>query len=439
VIEQINSVNCFHLDTCHVKSIIRGIIPICYDGYSGATEETHSFSPGWVINGTINNSNSSINQAFRYQTSDQLDTYVYLGEYATYRSGGYVYEFRDSLSQIRNDLSQLHQLGWIDRQTRAVLIQINLYNPNIPIFTSANLLIEILPSSGIYPSARFDPIDFSRKSISLLIENKFHCDFFLVFKSIFQIICVFIYLTFIIYFMIVEIYSFIHLKQFYFYQMCSYIELGIIVCSWTSVGIHIWRMNEIAYITNLFHQTHGNANVNLQLVAYINDLFSLLLGFCCFFGTLKLLRLYYYIRRLALLSNTLKRASRELISFSFMFAIIYMAFLTLFYLQFNSSVWNFATLLQTAQMLFEMLLLKFDARIISRSASFLGPFYFALFILFVVFVSMNMFVSIIIDNFRLVRADIHKVDRDGQDLFIRLIKKLHRWCGRLSYLIKFIQ
>ena len=135
--------------------------------YSGSTEETRSFSPGWIVNQTINSSNSSINQAFQYQTSAQLDTYVYFGEYATYRSGGYVYEFRDSSSQIRTDLSQLHQLGWIDRQTRAVLIQMNLYNPSIPIFTSATILIEILPSSGIYANARFEPIDFSGKLISI--------------------------------------------------------------------------------------------------------------------------------------------------------------------------------------------------------------------------------------------------------------------------------
>jgi hypothetical protein len=230
--------------------------------------------------------------------------------------------------------------------------------------------------------------------------------------------------------MIIEIYSLIRLKKLYFYQIWSYIELGITVCSWTSVGIHIWRINEIDRISNLFHQTNGNVYVNLQLLAYINDLFSFLLGFCCFFGTLKLLRLCHYNRRLALLSDTLKRASGELISFSFMFAIIYMAFLTLFYLQFNSLIWNFSTLLHTAQMLFEMLLLKFDARIISSSASFLGPFYFALFILFVVFICMNMFISIINDNFRRVRADVHQVDHDEQDLFIKFIKKLHQWCGR---------
>lgn len=86
-----------------------------------------------------------------------------MGQHATYRSGGYVYEFRGSISEIQSELAELHRTGWVDRQTRAVLIQMNLYNPNVPIFTSAVILFEFLPSSGIFPSARFEPLDFDCK------------------------------------------------------------------------------------------------------------------------------------------------------------------------------------------------------------------------------------------------------------------------------------
>lgn len=170
-------------------------------------------------------------------------------------------------------------------------------------------------------------------------------------------------------------------------------------------------------------------------MVYINDIFSFLIGFCCFFGTLKFLRLCRYNRRLALLSDTLRRAARELISFSCMFSVIFMAFLTLFYLQFNALIWECSSLLHTAQMLFEMLLLKFDATEIVAAGSFLGPFYFTLFILFVVFVCINMFVSIINDNFRVVRADVHRVDHDDQDIFIKFLKKLKQWCGKIFILL----
>jgi hypothetical protein len=123
-------------------------------------------------------------------------------------------------------------------------------------------------------------------------------------------------------------------------------------------------------------------------------------------------------------------------SFTCMFSLIFMAFLALFYLNFVSQIWACSSLLHTAQMLFEMLLLKFDASDLLGAPPFLGPFYFALFILFVVFVCINMFVSIINDNFRFIRAEVHKVDDDDQDVFINVLKKLERWFGKFHFQLK---
>lgn len=117
-----------------------------------------AFYPGWTTNQTTQNYSSPVNQSFVYRTGDDLGTYIYVGDHATYRSGGYVYEFRQSLSQTQDDMAQLHELGWIDRQTRAIIIQMNLYNPTIPIYTSAVLIIEILSSGGGFFTARFEPL-----------------------------------------------------------------------------------------------------------------------------------------------------------------------------------------------------------------------------------------------------------------------------------------
>ena len=150
--------------------------------------------------------------------------------------------------------------------------------------------------------------------------------------------CGCVYLSYIVYFTIVEIRSLIRLKRAYLRQFWSYIEVGITICSWTGVGIHVWRRNEARRIIELFRRTNGDVYINFQLMAYINDIFSFLLAFCCFFGTIKLLRLCRYNRRLSLLSNTLVRATRELMYFSFMFSIIFIAFLNLFYFQIASLI-----------------------------------------------------------------------------------------------------
>jgi hypothetical protein len=99
--------------------------------------------------------------------------------------------------------------------------------------------------------------------------------------------------------------------------------MGIIICSWMSVGIYIWRYCECSCISKLFSKTNGYVYINLQLSTYIND-------FCCFFGTIKLIRLCRFNQRIYLFIQTFKNAGKELISFSMMFSIIYFAFLCLF-------------------------------------------------------------------------------------------------------------
>ncbi len=138
----------------------RQIVSIsCEDDYSFSNEEKTSFDPGWN-NQTTQLYSSSIQQAFKYQNGDELDSYITKGKHGTYGTGGYVYEFRGRLSELRNNLSELHQLEWINNQTRAVIIQFNLYNPNVQLFTSIKLLIEFLSSSGLSTESHFEPFSF---------------------------------------------------------------------------------------------------------------------------------------------------------------------------------------------------------------------------------------------------------------------------------------
>ncbi|CAF0993503.1 unnamed protein product [Adineta steineri] len=72
------------------------------------------------------------------------------------------------------------------------------------------------------------------------------------------------------------------------------------------------------------------------------------------------------------------------------------------------------------------MLMKFDAHELSEASAFLGPFCFSLFIIFVVFICISMFLSIINDNFRRAREN---VDLYNQQIFSFMLKKFQRWTG----------
>ena len=142
-------------DSCHTQV---ANLTVCEYEYSFFNEEKNSFVPGWE-NETQTVLNSTIDQAFHYKSRKELDTYVYQG----YNGGGYVYEFRGRLVDIKNNLTELQRLGWIDVRTRAVIIQISLINPNTGLFTSIIFLTEFSSAGGVYPKSEIDPMDFYGK------------------------------------------------------------------------------------------------------------------------------------------------------------------------------------------------------------------------------------------------------------------------------------
>ena len=140
---------------------------ICRRDYSASDEERTNFAPGWqASNASLSQYSPSICKSFRYVDADQLDSYVNAGDHQTYQGGGYVYELRGRLSDLRTNLSQLRELQWIDARTRAVIIQFPLYNPNVQLFTSATLLVEFLSNGGLYPQSRFEPLSFQSRLLS---------------------------------------------------------------------------------------------------------------------------------------------------------------------------------------------------------------------------------------------------------------------------------
>ncbi len=143
------------------------VISECEYDYSLSNEEKQSYQPGWGNETTVTYS-SSISEAFEYQSSKDLDKYVLVGDYGSYGGDGYVYEFAGRLSSVQNNLSQLHQLGWIDIQTRAVIIQLTLYNPNVQLFTSLTFLAEFLSTGGVHPTSRFEPMDLYGNLLSFV-------------------------------------------------------------------------------------------------------------------------------------------------------------------------------------------------------------------------------------------------------------------------------
>ena len=204
----------------------------------------------------------------------------------------------------------------------------------------------------------------------------------------------------------------------------SYLQWSLIVCSWTALGFYIARYSEIARIDNFFRQTRGQVYIDLQFLTSINATLNSLLGFCCFFASMKLLSFSRYARRLSIFGDALRSATKELFCFTCLFLVMFTAFLVLFYLLFAPK-----SLLHTLQMLVKLILLKLDASTLASLDDTRGPFCLALFIFFVVFIGMAMFVSIISGSFRVAQTKARVNPKEDSDMFALLWSRFRGWTG----------
>ena len=183
----------------------------------------------------------------------------------------------------------------------------------------------------------------------------------------------------------------------------SWLEWSFIACFIASVVFYFNQYEEMKKNGKIFQQTNGYSYIDMKRLTTSHQLFSTFMACTCFLSTLRFLYFCQYHHRLSTFNRTLSGVSSELFAFSLMFSFVFIAFLCLFYLLFIGKLSACATVLETSRMLFEMSLLKFDAHELSDAASFLGPITFTLFIIIVVFICLSMFVSIIMDHYRLTR------------------------------------
>ncbi|XP_061433033.1 polycystin-1 isoform X1 [Lethenteron reissneri] len=99
-----------------------------------------SFGPGW----TLPTPNSSLNWNYTHAVAPSA---WHWGELGWYGGGGYVQDLAGDLGQSRSTVSILQQQGWIDRMTRAVLVEFALRCRAVGLVAAVTVLFEF-PVAG---------------------------------------------------------------------------------------------------------------------------------------------------------------------------------------------------------------------------------------------------------------------------------------------------
>ncbi|XP_066292808.1 polycystin-2-like [Branchiostoma lanceolatum] len=351
----------------------------CTSEYSWEIEEHGNYRPGWEDD-NYNRSTDAGRLEYSYTQSGEIESYPFEGIMAIYTGGGYVVHLDGNKEELVQRMQQLQHEGWLDRNTRAVVVEFSVYNAQVNLFSYARFLLEVLPSGNMMPSYKISPVRLLSYYSSL---------------DTLKLVCQVVYFGFLLYFMYRELRELCRDRTKYFADIWNWIELFVIAVSIAAIVAYFYKL----VVTNSLLDDLARANgrnstyVNLQYVTGWNQLYEYLVACLVYAATLKLFRLLRFNRRMSLLSSTIRHCSKELTAFTIIIGVLLVSFSMLGYLVLGIHLKDFSSFVDAFETLVGTTMGYFEVDEIIAAKPFMGTIIFVTFTLSMAFVILNVFIG----------------------------------------------
>ena len=368
----------------------------CFHDFNLINQDRNSYNLSWSkeVNSQLYDNFSSLFDSFQYKHSVDIGSFPYMAKYSTYFGGGYLYTIdsnKHNIEKFHNDISGLELLGWIDQQTRAVFIEFSLFNANLNVFAYCTIVFELLPTGFVLKSTQLKPV--------VLYESENSA------KSLFITLNL-LYMLAICILLIKQIRNIIKLKILYFKQFWNYINWLIVILSWAAFFIFLHRL----YAKDrLFEKIKTkNAIIRLELLTQLNDVLDILFGFLTFFANLQFLKILKTNKTIKILMDTLSICAKQLLQFTFLFVLFWLAFIQLIYLLENDKQAEFSTIVKTFETTFGMILNRLPSQVYIENNQLLNSLIYFMFYVILVFILINMLITLLSESFGTARKNAIK-------------------------------
>ncbi|XP_067303965.1 polycystin-1-like protein 2 [Pseudorasbora parva] len=369
-------------DSCTIAKSMRQAVPHCNAPYSWENEDMGSYGPGWEEFNFVNGSKDTVT-AWQYQSQSTLKAVPVWGMIALYRGGGYVMDLGSDLENASRKLQYLFNSTWLDMYTRAVFIEFTVYNANVNLFCIVTLILE----STAVGAFQFRSVVQSVR----LYQSTGGFQSFLMASQVF-------YFLFIIYYMFLQGKLMKKQKWAYFKNKWNLLDLAIIILSWSSLSVFIKRTvqgeKDIQY-----YQQHKDQFPSFNDTVVIDSTLGYLMAFLVLLACLKLWHLLRLNPKLHLITSTLQRAWNDMSSFIVVIFIILLAYSITCNLIFGWKLYSYKTLPDAFKTIFCLQFGIFNYDEVITSDPVLGALIISTCVIFITFVILTLFVSIILEAF----------------------------------------
>ena len=337
------------------------------------------------------------------------------GFFHFYDGGGYVADLGYSSDTAAPVISNLREYGWIDRQTRAVLVEFTIYNPNTGYFSISTFYYELLPTG--YGN--------SFKRIDTLVLTGTQTGFYQ-----FYLICQLLFIIVVILFVLWEAYNIYRMRCSYFRDAWKLVEILQITFSFLVVIFYVIK-SKLFLKSALKVKENPYVPVSFGDVITWNDAENGVLAIAVFIATMKLLHMIRFNRHTSMLMSSFRASRGLLLSYSVIFIIIFLAYAQLGKLVLGNDLQNYSSFSNTLYSEFLMCLggkmALEDLRQVNR---LLGPIFGFSFILLNTFIFVNFFVAILNDCYEEVKDNTEKQSKEFEmaDFILQRLSELFG-CG----------
>ncbi|NWW80638.1 PK1L2 protein, partial [Climacteris rufus] len=396
-------------DTCPISARLQHVVEECHAPYSLQTEDTSLYGEHW--NTSVFDNSSDLSSAWQYQSQSKLRGHPSWGKLAIYSGGGYVIHLGTDAKNASRILQYLFNNVWLDTFTRAVFVEFTVYNANVNLFCIISLMFESNALGAFFPSAELQSVRLYPYTNSL---------------HIFVVAAEVIYFLFIVYYMTVQGKLMKSLRWRYFHSKWNLLEMAIILISWSALSVFVKRTvlgtRDISY-----YQEHKEDSVSFSETARADAVLGYLIAFLVLLSTVKLWHLLRLNPKLNMITSTLRRAWGDISGFITVIAIMFLAYSIAANLIFGWKLYSYKTLFDSAETMVSLQLGIFNYEEVLDYNPILGSFLIGSCIIFMTFVVLNLFISVILVAFS--EEQKHYQASEEEEIVDLMLMKLFSFFG----------
>ncbi|KAF7242705.1 Polycystic kidney disease protein 1-like 2, partial [Varanus komodoensis] len=368
-------------NTCPIAPKLQSTTGECHAAYSFDTEDMADYGARWNISSLDNT--SELSSAWQYQGQSKLRGQATWGKLAVYRGGGYVVHLGTDSCNASRILQYLFNNTWLDTFTRAVFIEFTVYNANVNLFCIVSLMFETSALGAFFMRAELQSVRLYPYTDSL---------------HIFVVAAEVIYFLFVVYYMVGQGKLMWTLRWNYLHSKWNLLELAIILLSWSALSVFVRRtilgLRDISY-----YQEHKDEFANFSQTATVDAVLGYLIAFLVLLSTVKLWHLLRLNPKLNMITSTLRRAWGDISGFATVIIIMFLAYSIAANLIYGWKLNTYKTLFDSAETMVSLQLGIFNYEEVLDYNPVLGSFLVGSCIIFMTFVVLNLFISVILVAF----------------------------------------